>query len=89
MLLSQVDLREWEGWALIVLFLNAGAMLGPSFQDLKNIWPLLLVLFFVQFPFIANLGLLAVSLIVVNIMIQVIAIAVIMAIQVAARAFRS
>ncbi|MEK9176669.1 MAG: hypothetical protein AAB923_00040, partial [Patescibacteria group bacterium] len=72
-LLGQVNLGEWEGWALILLFLNAGAMLGPSFQDLKNFWPVLILLIFVEYPPVAHLGLLAASLIIVNIFIQAIA----------------
>jgi hypothetical protein len=76
-LLRQINLLQWQSWVMIFLFFNVGAMLGPSTQDLKNIWPLLIVLLFVSSAFLVNFGLVALSLILVNIVIQVIAIAIV------------
>ena len=59
---------------MVLLSFNAGAMLGPSIQDLKNVWPVLIILFFVGSPLLAGLGLTALSLIFVNIAIQIAAI---------------
>jgi len=72
--LSQIDLFRWQSWAMMLLLVNAGAMLGPSTQDLKNIWPLLIVLFFVNVPLLAELGLAALGLIVADIVIQIVVI---------------
>lgn len=69
--LAQIDLRQWQSWAMILLLFNVGAMIGPSPQDLKNIWPVLIVLFFIRSPFFADLGSLALSLVLVNLIIQV------------------
>lgn len=71
-LLLQINLFQWQSWVMILLFFNVGAMLGPSTQDLKNIWPLLIILFFVKSAFFADLGLMALSLILTNIAIQLI-----------------
>ncbi len=76
-LLSQLRPWQWQSWVMILLFLNVGAMIGPSTQDLKNIWIPIILLFFVDFPPLADLGFLAVALIVVNIAIQLLLIAVI------------
>lgn len=69
-LLSQINLLEWQSWVMLLLFVNVGAMLGPSFRDLRNIWAALIVLCFIHSPLLAALGLLAVSLIAINIIIQ-------------------
>lgn len=73
-MLFQINLLQWQSWAMIFLSLNAGAMLGPSFQDLKNAWPGLVVLFFVSVPGVEALGLFALDIIGVGIFIQAIAI---------------
>ncbi|MEK7644764.1 MAG: hypothetical protein AAB391_00360 [Patescibacteria group bacterium] len=70
--LTQLNPFHWQSWVMILLCLNAGAMLGPSPQDIKNIWPLLILLFFVQSNFLMNIGLAALSLIVANIAIQLV-----------------
>ncbi len=49
-------------------------MLGPSMQDLKNVWPMLIVLLFFQSPTITEFGAATIIMIIVNIMIQAIAI---------------
>lgn len=75
-LLSQINLLQWQSWVMILLFFNVGAMLGPSGQDLKNFLPLLIILFFVHSAFLTKIGLVALGLIVINIALQIIAIAV-------------
>ena len=74
--ITQIRPWEWQSWVMFVLFLNIGAMLGPSFQDIKNIWPLLILMCFVQSPTLTHLGLIALSLILVNIFIQLLLIAI-------------
>ena len=69
---SQINLLQWQSWVLILLFINMGAMIGPSFQDIKNIWPLLIVLIFVSYPPLISLALTALSFICINILIQII-----------------
>src|SRR4030042_4527337 len=71
-LLSQINLSEWQSWLMILLFFNAGAMIGPSFQDLKNVWPAILAAFFIKWELAVNLCALAGSLIITNLIIQVI-----------------
>ena len=76
-LLSQINLLDWQSWLMILLFLNVGAMIGPSLQDLKNIWPIMIILLFVESPLLINLSLLVIILILTNIIIQIILISVI------------
>jgi len=71
-LLRQINISEWQSWVMILLFFNVGAMIGPSSHDLKNIWPIIIILFFVRSTFLANLGLIALSLIFINITMQII-----------------
>ena len=73
-LLSQINLLQWQSWVMIFLSFNSGAMLGPSMQDLKNVWPMLIVLLFFQSPTITEFGAATIIMIIVNIMIQAIAI---------------
>lgn len=70
--LAQINLLQWQSWVMILFFFNVGAMVGPSPRDLKNIWPILILLFFVQSAFFADLGFVALSLILVNIALQII-----------------
>ncbi len=69
-LLSQIDLFRWQSWVAILLSFNAGAMLGPSPRDLKNVWPALILLFFVHSTFLTNIGQAALGLIFANIILQ-------------------
>lgn len=68
--LLQLDLLNWKSWVFILLLMNSGAMLGPSFQDIKNIWFVFILLFFVYIPEISALCLIAATLIMANIIIQ-------------------
>jgi hypothetical protein len=80
-LLLQINVLQWQSWVMIVLLFNAGAMLGPSTQDLKNAWPVLIVLLFVNYPPLAGLGFLALYLIIANLIFQIIAILLIKMVQ--------
>jgi hypothetical protein len=68
----QINLLEWQSWVMIFLFLNVGAMIGPSFQDLKNFWPILIIFFFVNHPLLLNFCYLVLGLIITNIMVQLV-----------------
>ncbi len=76
-LLSQINLLNWQSWLMILLFLNVGVMIGPSLQDLKNIWPIMIILLFIKSPLLINLSLLVIILILTNIIIQILLILVI------------
>jgi len=69
-ILSQIDITTWQGWVIILLSLNVGAMIGPSTQDLKNIWWVFIILFFIKWPFLINIGIIIIGLIITNIIIQ-------------------
>ncbi|HNZ86813.1 MAG TPA: M50 family metallopeptidase [bacterium] len=69
--ISQINLLSWQGIVFVLLLLNSGAMMGPSFQDIKNIWPALLVLLFVKWSLINSLGIIIICLIIANILIQI------------------
>jgi len=70
-ILSQINILEWQSWLIIIISLNIGAMLGPSTQDLKNIWWVFIILFFIKWPFLINTGLIIIALIITNILIQI------------------
>ncbi len=72
--LMQINLLQWQSWIMIFLLFNVGAMLGPSTQDLKNVWPMLIILLFISYAPFAAFGLMALSLIMVNIVLQLIVI---------------
>jgi hypothetical protein len=69
-LLSQINLLEWQSWVMVFIFLNVGAMIGPSLKDLKNFWPVLLIFFFISYPPFLNFGYLVLGLILTNILLQ-------------------
>jgi hypothetical protein len=73
-ILLYLNLKSWQGWVLFFLILNAGRMLGPSFQDLKNIWLPVILLLFVKNDFIAKFLFLVLALITINILFQIITI---------------
>ncbi|HNV97218.1 MAG TPA: M50 family metallopeptidase [bacterium] len=68
--ISQINLFSWQGIFFILLLLNSGAMMGPSFQDIKNTWFALLILLFIKWNFINSLGIIIICLILANILIQ-------------------
>ncbi len=69
-LLSQINLLDWQSWVMILLFLNIGAMIGPSVKDLKNIWPVFPIFFFIKSSLFLHFTLLVIGLILTNIIIQ-------------------
>ena len=69
---EQINITRWKDWILLFLFLNMGAMIGPSWQDLKNVWILILVLVFIPWPFFVHLGLLANAFILIGMFFQII-----------------
>lgn len=71
-LLKQIDFTKYQSYLIAFVFLNVGAMLGPSVQDLKNVWFLIFVLIFFQNPFITHLGLMSLAFILIGILIQII-----------------
>ncbi len=75
-IISNLNIFSWESIVLILLFLNAGAMIGPSTQDLKNAWPIFIVLIFVNIPTLNNLFFTGLIIILANIYIQIIMIGV-------------
>jgi len=70
--ITQINITKWKDWILLFLFLNMGAMIGPSWQDLKNVWILIIILVFIPWPFFTHLGLLASAFILINIILQII-----------------
>jgi len=71
-LLSQINLLEWQSWVMIFIFLNVGAMIGPSLKDLKNFWPVLILFFFINSPALLGFAYLVLGLILTNLIIQLI-----------------
>jgi hypothetical protein len=69
-LLLQLDIFHWQSFVMLLLLVNVGAMIGPSLQDMKNVWLLLILLFFVNVPELMTFGLIALSLILANILLQ-------------------
>jgi hypothetical protein len=72
--LSQINILQWQSWVMIFLLFNAGAMVGPSTQDLKNVWPVLVILLFVSYAPLAAFGLMALYLVIADIVLQLIVI---------------
>lgn len=76
-LIEQIDITDWKSILTIFLFLNIGAMIGPSWQDLKNVWFLIIFLIFIPGTFFSSLGKMAIGLILMNIIFQTLLIIVI------------
>jgi len=66
---STFNFLSLSTWVLIILFLNVGVMLGPSVQDLKNIWPLVVLSFFIKSEEVAQILSLVIVLIAINIIL--------------------
>lgn len=64
-----------------IVCLLIGAMIGPSWRDLKNVWILIIILIFIPLAFFAHLGFFAIALILMNILLQIILILVISVIK--------
>lgn len=67
--IANFNLLTWQGWVLIILCLNIGVMLGPSVQDLKNIWPLVVLSFFIKTESLAQILALVIVLIAINVIL--------------------
>jgi len=74
MLFSQLNFLQWQSWVAILLSFNVGAMIGPSMRDLGNVWPMLIILFFVRSALLTSLAFAALGLILFNILLQSVAI---------------
>lgn len=70
-LLSHVNYLSWQGVVMLMLFINAGAMIGPSVQDIKNAWPMFLLLVFINIPSLSALCFTALIIILANIYLQI------------------
>jgi len=75
--IKQINILEWQNLVLLFLFLNMGAMLGPSWQDLKNVWILIIILVFIPSTLFTHLGLIASAFILINIIFQIILMAIV------------
>jgi hypothetical protein len=70
--INQINVTRWKDLVLIFLFLNMGAMISPSWQDLKNVWILIIILAFIPSMFVTHLGLIAAAFILMGIILQTI-----------------
>ncbi len=71
-ILGELNPLQWQSWLMVILFFNVGAMIGPSWKDLKNIWPFFIILIFITYSPLINIGLLVISFILINILLQII-----------------
>ncbi len=65
-----------SGLGLLVIMLNIGVMIGPSVEDLKSIWPLILLSFLVKSESLAKVLALVIALIIVNILLFILILAI-------------
>ncbi len=70
-ILNKLNFIKWQSLVFILLILNSGAMIGPSFQDLKNIWPLIIISFFIKSQFLSSILLGVISIIILNLLLQI------------------
>lgn len=70
-LIKNINILSWHGIVLIMLLLNSGAMIGPSLQDMKNIWFVFIPFLFFSIPYVNSLCFTAFIIILANIYIQV------------------
>jgi len=66
---SSLNFLSWPTWVLIVFFLNIGVIIGPSVQDLKNIWAPVAASFFLTGQEVSRLLAFAIALIIINILL--------------------
>lgn len=64
-----LNLFAWPTWILLIIFLNIGVTLGPSVADLKNIWPLVILSFFIKSEEVAQILASVIVLIAINIIL--------------------
>lgn len=68
-IISSLNLFTWSAWILLLIFLNIGVMLGPSIEDLKSIWPLVLLSFLIRSEPLAKVLALIIAMIIINILL--------------------
>lgn len=71
-ILNDINILSLEGILMILLLINAGAMIGPSIQDMKNIWVVFIPFLFFSIPWLSNLCFTALIIILANIYLQII-----------------
>jgi hypothetical protein len=69
--IKQINITDWKNIITIFLFLNIGSTIAPSWQDLKNVWFLIIILVFIPWAFFSSLGLMGISFILINIVFQI------------------
>jgi len=57
----------WSSLVILFFLLNVGVMIGPSLEDLKNIWPIIVLLLFLKNSGVIELLSLAIVLVFLNI----------------------
>ena len=70
--LKSLNPLTWQAWVLLAIFLNIGVMVGPSLEDLKNIWPIILLSFFLHSQGLAQILALVSAFILINIILFII-----------------
>lgn len=69
--IKSLNFLLWQTYVFIILILNTGAMIGPSFQDLKNIWPILIISFFIKSQLLSSILLGVIAILALNILLQI------------------
>lgn len=72
LVLANLHPFAWSAWVLAVILLNIGVMLGPSLEDLKTIWPIVVLSFFINSQSLAQILALVIALMAVNVLLFVI-----------------
>jgi hypothetical protein len=70
-LVGKINIFSLGGIIMIMLLVNGGAMIGPSLQDIKNIWFVFIPLVFIKIDILNNLCFTALIIILANIYIQI------------------
>lgn len=70
-IIREIDLFTLNGILMLLLLINSGAMIGPSTQDIKNIWFVFIPLIFLNVNILNNLCFTALIIILANIYIQI------------------
>jgi hypothetical protein len=70
--LASLDFFSWQILVWLALCLNVGVMLGPSKQDLKNIWLLVVISFFIKSLVISQVLTLVIVLMLINTLLFII-----------------
>lgn len=76
-IIKDINFLSLNGILMATLLINSGAMIGPSIQDMKNIWFVFIPLIFLNISILNNLCFTALIIILANIYIQLILILII------------